>query len=300
MPDANKRAAPRQSSRLPIILSILLLLAASALMLWYFALTPREPAVTFEPLLTEPATEPPPFSPEPTAPLPQPVPPSPLYLEVDEPDECKLVEGQIKDFFTHLDQQNYIRQRELPDGSLAYFHQLTQRLLAAPPTVSGETADIHTVLRNTAHLYRVLGLKDLWLLREVMQNERATLEELLALLYRWSLVAEECQDSDLEIRLPLPATYEYAGFFLNTLGGRAYLFRRDSRTRLLTTYYAVLILDQANEAAINRHGLDIRPAIDNLLAEIPGADNLRQREEYLATLIELQDKYRRQYGAGKM
>jgi hypothetical protein len=35
--------------------------------------------------------------------------------------------------------------------------------------------------------------------------------------------------------------YEYASY-LNTLGGRSYLMRRDSKVRLLTTYYCILVL----------------------------------------------------------
>ncbi|MDF1613596.1 hypothetical protein [Desulfurivibrio dismutans] len=295
MPDTKKRAAPRQKSLLPIALLILIMIIGLGLLLWFFALTPRQPAVHYEPPGAERPDTPALITPEPTGPERRPA--APLPLPAEEPDECQQVSDQIQEFFAHLDRRGYIGQRELPTDSLTHFKHLTERLLANPPAVSGETDDIYTVLSNTAHLYRMLGLKDLWLLKEVIQEERADLENILALLYRWSIIAEECQNSSLQLALPLPALYEYAGFFLNTLGGRSYLFRRDTRIRLLTTYYSVLILDRANEEGINRHGLDIRPAIGSLLAELPAAETLRQREEYLGRLLELQNKYRRKYGA---
>ena len=85
--------------------------------------------------------------------------------------------------------------------------------------------------------------------------------------------------------------YEYAGFFLHSLGGRSYLLRRDPTVRIMATYYSVLILDRANEEGLNRHGIDIRPHIDSVAEEIRNARGLVFRKDYLDTLEELKEKY---------
>lgn len=290
MTDPQKRVAPRQRSWLPIILVLLALAIGLGFVLWYYAMDPREPAV-----VPEPPTRPAPITPDPEAVEPLPDPTDELAPATIE-EECDIISGRIVDFFNRLDRRDYIQQREMPEGSRAYFERLLARLLDNPPAVTGETDDIEVILGNTAHFYRVLGLNDLWLLKDVMNHQKEDLEELMALFYRWSQIAPECPDSDLNFHLPLADAYEYSGFFLNTLGGRSYLFRRDAKVRTLVTYYSVLILDRANEAGINRHGLDIRYGINTLLAEMPGMDNLQQREEYLATLTGLENKYQRLYG----
>jgi hypothetical protein len=75
------------------------------------------------------------------------------------------------------------------------------------------------------------------------------------------------------------------------VGGRSYLLRRDSKVRILTTYYAILILDKANDAILNRYGIDIRPHINLSIDDIRNQKNLIYPEEYVAKLYQLQEKY---------
>jgi hypothetical protein len=85
--------------------------------------------------------------------------------------------------------------------------------------------------------------------------------------------------------------YEYAGFLLNTLGGRSYLLRRSPKVRALTTYYCVLALDRANDEELNSKGIDIRPYIKSSLMEIKNQIGLIYQKEYIAKLSELSLKY---------
>jgi hypothetical protein len=87
--------------------------------------------------------------------------------------------------------------------------------------------------------------------------------------------------------------YEYAGFFLNALAGKSYLLRRDSKVRILTTYYSILILDRANDETLNRHGIDISPYIDFLFYEILNQRGLVYQRQYLAELVGLKEKYKK-------
>jgi hypothetical protein len=85
--------------------------------------------------------------------------------------------------------------------------------------------------------------------------------------------------------------YEYASFFLNTLGGRSYLMRRDSKVRLLTTYYCILVLDRANDNGMNPNGVDIRPLIVLTANDIHSQKGLIHQKSYLAELSRLAGKY---------
>ena len=82
-----------------------------------------------------------------------------------------------------------------------------------------------------------------------------------------------------------------AVFFLNTLGGSSYLIRRDSRVRMLTQYYCLLILDQANQRKLNKLGFDIRPPLETLIGDLKGTANLTRKEEYIETLTGIRKRY---------
>ncbi|WP_339137950.1 MAG: hypothetical protein WGN25_07150 [Candidatus Electrothrix sp. GW3-4] len=129
------------------------------------------------------------------------------------------------------------------------------------------------------------------LLQKVLQQESTDFENIAAEMYHLSTKEKKCVSGKQRLEIPFPALYEYAGFFLNTLGGRSYLFRRDPATRLLVTYYSVLILDQANKRQLNSYGLDIREQLPWLIQEMEATNRLHQRGEYLDKLYELAEEY---------
>lgn len=297
MTDPEKRAI-QQNSALPIILIALAVAAILGFAVWKFVLTPREPALsTLPPAAIEGTTPARPLPGEEQAALPvEPGHDGQLALAPPE-DACTELGRRIKEFFAQLDQRDYIKQRKLPAASHDYFAGLIARLLADPPLVAGETASLLAILNNTAHFYQVLRKDDVLLIKDILLREGGNLENNMELFHRWSLAAPDCPDQGIKIKLPLAGLYEYAGFFLNTLGGRSYLFRRESRVRLLVKYYSLLVLDQANDQTLNRHGLDIRPSLNSLREEMQTATSLNSRNHYLEVLAELQVKYSRQYGS---
>jgi hypothetical protein len=104
--------------------------------------------------------------------------------------------------------------------------------------------------------------------------------------------SDKCCKEELQGCPSMGLLYEYAGFFMNTMAGRSYLLRRDSRIRILTTYYCVLILDKANEQILNHNGIDIRPHIDFSINDISNQKNLIYRKQYLTKLQSLKEKYK--------
>jgi hypothetical protein len=110
-------------------------------------------------------------------------------------------------------------------------------------------------------------------------------------MYQLTTTGQECVSGKKKLEIPFTSAYEYAGFFLNTLGGRSYLFRRDPGTRLLVSYYAVLLLDQANTRHLNSYGIDITEHLPRLIQEMEASNGLTNKEEYLDKLYELAEKY---------
>ena len=211
-------------------------------------------------------------------------------------NECLQTADKILLFFEHLDRQNYVREYAVKGSTLDHFRGIINKLIANPPVVVRETDDLFAILNNMAHFFRVLGPKDILLIKDVLAHEREFIEPTMALFYKWSEIGPGCPDEDLNIDFPLAGLYEYAGYFINTLGGQSYLFRRELYLRVLIRYYSVLIIDRANSVDANRYGIDIRYTLDSLISEIQGNSSLEYGEEYLEKLIRLQETYQAKYG----
>lgn len=214
----------------------------------------------------------------------------------EKPDECLQTADKILLFFEHLDRQNYIREYNLKGSSRDHLKGIINKLVANPPVVVRETDDLFAILNNMAHFFRVLGPADILLIKDILINERELVEPTMALFYKWTEIEPGCPENDLNIKLPLPGLYEYAGYFINTLGGQSYLFRRSLFLRLLIRYYSILIIDRANSMDANRYGIDIRYTLDGLISELQANGDLENRQEYLENLVGIQEEYQAKYG----
>jgi hypothetical protein len=201
---------------------------------------------------------------------------------------CAVAAGRLNNFFTALDKKEYIQTLQLKQPVRQRFEALEKKLAAKTPAVVRETDDLYTVLSNTAHFFRVLGKDNLHLVKAVLEQEQGDAEELAAGLYSTS-VSEQCPAD--AVRIPFSTAYEYAVFFLNTIGGRSYLFRRAAKVRLLTTYYALLIVDEANRRDVNTHGLEISGLIPLLARDMEASNQLARKQEYLSRLHGLAKQY---------
>jgi len=199
-------------------------------------------------------------------------------------------ERQIAAFFTYLDKRPYVQSLDLPGGTYLQYQIAIEKLSAKPPIIVGEMDSLYNMVRNVAHFYRVMGKKRVLLARQVLQNESEVMESVMKTYYTW-FTADDKGQSSLKGRPSMTFLYEYAGYILNTLGGRSYLLRRSPKVRALTTYYCVLILDRANDEELNSRGIDIRPYIKSSLLEIKNQIGLIHQKEYITRLSELSLKY---------
>lgn len=209
--------------------------------------------------------------------------------EEQEPIGSEEIEQQVKAFFTYLDEQDYVQAYQFKGGTYQQFLSGLKKMSANPPSITDETASLYNLYRNMAHFFRVLGKKRVNLARDVLQNEDEILESAMQTLYLWA--TDETADRDKTDQPTMKTLYTYSAFFLNTLAGKSYLLRRNSKIRLLTTYYSVLILDRANDEQLNPAGIDIRPYIEHLRYDLQSQMGLIHQKQYLSQLQQLADKY---------
>lgn len=211
--------------------------------------------------------------------------------QTGEPEDfCAEIEADVRDFFHYLDGKEYTAPYVGDADTWTLFTRALAKLSSHPPIPAGEGQDPALMAWNIYHFFRTLGDREILLAKAVLQHEADTLELNLDLFYRWLTLGDRCPDPE-GVRPPQNVLYRYAGFFMNTIGGRSYLFRRSVRLRLLVSYYAVLILSDADRAGRNRYGIDILPLAQDLREEIALQPELLLREAYLDRLAGIEARY---------
>jgi hypothetical protein len=205
-------------------------------------------------------------------------------------DDCSKIENTVQDFFTYLNRERYVRNLEADMDSYERFKGVMMKLSSEPPVPAGENMDTLIMTRNIYHFYRLLENEDLRLIREILRNEADSLELNLDIFYKWLMLGDQCPDPQ-KTRPSLEVLYQYAGFFLNTIGGRAYLYRRPLNVRLLISYYALLIVHEADKKRKNNYGIDVFPEITPLAREISLYPDFHFQNEYILQLTQLQNYY---------
>ena len=203
---------------------------------------------------------------------------------VQEPEpSMDTVHSRVMKFFDYIDQKGYLNAHGIGGTSYEHFKSIVDRLLQSTPVISGESQDMLTLLKNITYLFNALGKNDTLLVRDIINGESEIIEPTMKLFFMWMDPANTIAGAG-RITIPFEKQYEYAAYFLQTIGGKAYLFRRDAKTRLLMSYYCILILDQANQETLNKYGVDIRPLVSSLITEIQSSKVLADKQEYIAAL----------------
>jgi hypothetical protein len=215
----------------------------------------------------------------------------PEKAPVDRIDDCELIDKEIRAFFQYLDQKDYIQHIQADMDTYERFASLLRKIASTPPIPAGEGIDNKIMTQNIYHFFRVLNKADIRLIRAALRHEADTLELNMELFFRWLSSAERCPDPE-GLRPSMAVQYRYAGFFLNTIGGRAYLFRRPAALRLLIGYYALLLIHEADKKGMNSYGIDIFPLVASIREGIKHYPDFHFQRDYLRRLTEIQNHYR--------
>jgi len=204
--------------------------------------------------------------------------------------KCEELEDALRAFCRYLDAGETFRSQKTHRDSWALFTSTLESLERRPPVMSAESYRPSVIVENSFYFFRLLGKEKINIVREVIKFESDLAEPLMGIMYYWLMTGRKCD------KLPSPTAtlkvmYQYAGFFLNTLGGHSYLYRQDSRIRLLTIYYSILVIHEANMRELNEVGLDLRFFLPLIFQEIQSRNDLLYVEDYLQTLTNLQLQY---------
>jgi hypothetical protein len=205
----------------------------------------------------------------------------------EKPLSSDEVERRVKAFFSYLDSREYVQAYELEGGCYQQYLQAMEALAAHPPRVAGETESLYEMLKNVSYFFRVLGKTRVQVTAEILKKEHDVMEPAMRVFYLWYTGPSE----QLKGRPSLRTMYAYASYLLDTFGGRSYLLRRDSRTRLLTMYYCILVVDRANDQQMNPNGIDLRPLIAATARDVRSHTGLAYQKQYLTELERLARKY---------
>ncbi|MGW8188211.1 MAG: hypothetical protein ACWGNK_13120, partial [Desulfobacterales bacterium] len=202
------------------------------------------------------------------------------------------VDAQVKTFFAYLDQQPYIKAYKLKGGIYQQYVEAVDLLSKNEPVLVGETDSLHRLFKNMAHFFRVLGKQRISVVKSVLDEEYDIIEPVMRTFYLWYTLEGGPKTSSATAGRPSPEVlYAYSCYFLNTISGRTYLLRRDSKIRVLTYFYCVKIIDLANNKKLNSLGIDIRPLIKTAYQDIRNQMGLSNRKACLEELERLDRKY---------
>jgi hypothetical protein len=208
----------------------------------------------------------------------------------DAKEYCPRIEADVQDFFKYLDKQRYVQHLEEGLDTYGEFKRLLKKLSSHLPVPGGEGVDSKMMEKNIYHLFRTLNRSDIRLIKDVLSNEADTMELNLELFYRWLTLGDQCPDPE-GIRPSFDVLYHYAGFFLDTIGGRAYLSRRPAGLRILLTYYSLLIVHEADKRGKNTYGIDPFPYVKPLIQDIDIYPDFKLKNEYLQNLNQMESYY---------
>lgn len=281
----------KDKGRLWMWVSILVMLAAGILAGYFFGMEQGRKEAE------KPSAEKAPPSNKPASPDQAPVAKGPVVIPeanelrpLDDKTYCERVEQDVQDYFTYLDGKSYVRHLGEGVDTYARFKAMMRKLSAKLPVPAGEGIDSSIISENIFLFFRALDKNDIRLIRDVLKNEGENLEPTLERFYRWATLGGRCPDPE-GIRPSRNALYHYAGFLLNTIGGRSYLFRRPQGLRLLCSYYCLLILQEADKRGRNSYGIDVLPFIAPLAREIALVPDFRLKQTYLKNLEEMGKEY---------
>lgn len=200
--------------------------------------------------------------------------------------DCNLINKKIVNFFSYLDKREYIKEYQLEVSTYDHFKNITAKLYEQKPVV-GEKNLLGDILKNTYHFYRTIKKRNIILIKDIIHKEKDVLEQTMDYFYTQHI---HCENAD-KILPPFDALYEYSYFFLNTLGGKAYIFRLESRLRILLLYYSTMIIHEANLKEINKYGIDLLPHIKRLEDELNNYSRFYYSDKYLNEIKMVKEKY---------
>lgn len=281
MPDeTQKRTYPKLNLRV-VILSIALV--GLIIILFMFGITKKGGQITSQkvPAVTEEAK----IGPEPTkveVPITAESAPQELTTTKDPCDAAKVGIQELLKFIAQKQQYKKIYGDKNPSE---FINATIDRLSSKLPYVGDDPTLSYM---SQFHLFRALGLKDVGLIKAILEEDPASTEVIFKDLYVW-ISTEGCEIAGL--KKPKKETIiAYTRFFLESESGLKYLERRSKSLNFLIRYYLLLLSEKLKIAlpkdAFSKHYNFCKGYLDEKGQE------LYFREDYLRELPQIKEKIR--------
>jgi hypothetical protein len=205
-------------------------------------------------------------------------------------DPCLETIKNLDSFFLYLDTQEYIKEYQFPNGSKDFISGMINKALSHPPLHPTDKS-LSSQTQAGISLYHILGHQNLLILARILINEPDHLETVFENFYNWTIIADQCPARTYAINPQFIQLYQYALFFMDSDDGRSYVNRRDTITGLLTRFYALQIIKEAQIRNIDQNNTDLTSHINSLVADIKSSNVLENKETYLKVLYSLNEGY---------
>ena len=196
---------------------------------------------------------------------------------------CEKAKENFLDFLAYLNHKKYVNKYCGDKDIKDVISEIVKKLSHTPPVLQGEGLNSEIMLRNIYFFFRTLSINEIKLIKEILQRESDQIEYVLRWGYIWLVNQDRCPDP-YGLIPSLDIAYRYACFFLNTIGGRAYLLRRADPIRILLSYYSLLVIHRMAEKGKNIYGINISSMAKRLKQELKRYPELAFQKEYLDTL----------------
>ncbi len=196
---------------------------------------------------------------------------------------CEIAKENFLGFLDYLNHKKYVNKYCGDKDVKDVISEIVKKLSRNPPISQGEGVNSEIMLRNIYFFFRTLSGNEIKLIKEILQRESDQIEYVLRWGYIWLINQDRCPDP-YGLLPSLDIAYRYACFFLNTIGGRAYLLRRANPIRMLLSYYSLLVIHRMAEKGKNIYDIDISCVAERLKQELKRYPELALQKEYLNTL----------------
>ena len=176
---------------------------------------------------------------------------------------CKEARQNILDFLSYLNEKGYLQRYLKGEDIKIHLRSILEKLSKNLPDTQGERMRSEIMISNIYHLFRSLTNEDVGMIKEIIKHESHELEYVMRWYYVWLISQDRCSDT-FNILPSMKMVHTYACYFLNTIGGRSYLFRRSTPVRLLLTYYCVIIVHDMAKRRKDIYYFTAKELIDEL------------------------------------
>lgn len=195
-------------------------------------------------------------------------------------DPCDSARTDIQEFLGFLKENQHYQKTYGKQDPKVFFNSIVDTLSRKLPYMGNDQALYYM---NEFHLFRLLGTKNIDLIKHILEEDISSTEIMLKNLYTW-ITLDECEVQDLK-KPKKEVIAAYLRFLLELDTGKKYLQRRKKELNFLLRYYALMFSTKINISLTKETKVESYHFLKKFLSEY--GDKLYLKEEYAKNLEEI-------------